>query len=226
MMVAARAQSPSVPPRSTENGARNNGAASIEAGPLQGLARATIAQIQLAFRYNEEERAHRREQVAAAVAAWRAAGRSAANDQLLTEWLREAIRKSMPGSREPLPELPKFTRPTAARPATTTATATLGNPAAAKNMLPSSTTRQKLVVQDAGAARRPVQSPRSAAEHSLVGNEPTGKDTATNRSLPSTSNTAHKVAAEQDGESDFWSAHPSNGELPAELSGDPFRDDP
>jgi hypothetical protein len=25
---------------------------------------------------------------------------------------------------------------------------------------------------------------------------------------------------------DFWTSHPANGELPAELSGDPFQDDP
>jgi hypothetical protein len=38
---------------------------------------------------------------------------------------------------------------------------------------------------------------------------------------------APKDAAAQDAQLDFWSGHPANSELPADLSGgDPFRDDP
>jgi hypothetical protein len=54
------------------------------------------------------EAQERQEQLDAAVAAWRAAPRSAANDDELAKWLRSAIRASMPGQREALPPIPNF----------------------------------------------------------------------------------------------------------------------
>jgi hypothetical protein len=83
-------------------------AAAPPTNKLQGLVNATAAQIQLAYRQYPEERAQRQEQLVAAVAAWRAAPRSEANNERLSAWLREAILNSMPGSKEPLPAVPNF----------------------------------------------------------------------------------------------------------------------
>jgi hypothetical protein len=80
------------------------------ASSLQALVNDVAAQIQLAYRQDPAERQRRHAELAAAVAAWRAGERSAANNRLLGEWLRAAIRSSMPGSTDPLPELPEFSR--------------------------------------------------------------------------------------------------------------------
>ena len=84
------------------------GAAAGAADKLQVLVNDTAAQFKLAYRQHPEERARRQEQLAAAVAAWRAAPRSEANNQRLAAWLRSAILSSMPGSHEPLPAVPSF----------------------------------------------------------------------------------------------------------------------
>ena len=91
---------------------------------------------------------------AAAVAAWRAAPRSAANDRLLEDWLRAAIRKSMPGSREPLPDLPKFERPVAVRPASSTMTTS--SPKSSPFEPPTAAVRQKPIVQKSDSMRAPT----------------------------------------------------------------------
>jgi hypothetical protein len=75
---------------------------------LQVLLNDTAAQIQLAYRQHPDEQTTRREQLAAVIAAWRAAPRSEANNERLANWLRAAIRSSMPGSNEPLPPTPSF----------------------------------------------------------------------------------------------------------------------
>lgn len=72
------------------------------------LARETWAQFDLAYKMHPNERELRHEQLAAAVNAWRAAPRTDANNERLNNWLRAAIRSSMPGSREALPPLPIF----------------------------------------------------------------------------------------------------------------------
>jgi hypothetical protein len=79
------------------------------ADKLQPLVNDTAAQIQLAYRQHPDEQATRREQLAAVIAAWRAAPRNEANNQRLANWLRAAIQSSMPGSNEPLPQTPSFT---------------------------------------------------------------------------------------------------------------------
>ena len=84
------------------------GAAPGAADKLQVLVNDTAAQLQLAYRQHPDERARRQEQLAAAVAAWRAAARSETNNERLATWLRAAIVSSMPGSKEPLPVVPSF----------------------------------------------------------------------------------------------------------------------
>jgi hypothetical protein len=84
------------------------GAAAPAADKLQLLVNDTAAQLQLAYRQHPDERARRKEQLTAAVAAWRAAPRSEANNERLATWLRAAILSSMPGSQEPLPAVPGF----------------------------------------------------------------------------------------------------------------------
>lgn len=68
----------------------------------------TSAHFQLVLRLHPNEARHRQAQLDAVVAAWRAAPRSAANDEQLMKWLRSAIRMSMPGQRETLPPIPDF----------------------------------------------------------------------------------------------------------------------
>jgi hypothetical protein len=76
--------------------------------PLQALLNDTVAQLQLAYRHNAPERRRRYDQLAVVLAAWRDAPRSDANNQLLEDWLRGAIRSSMPGSQLSLPGIPNF----------------------------------------------------------------------------------------------------------------------
>jgi hypothetical protein len=84
------------------------GAAPPAADKLQVLVNDAAAQLQLAYRQHPDERARRQEQLTAAIAAWRAAPRSEANNERLATWLRAAILSSMPGSQEPLPAVPSF----------------------------------------------------------------------------------------------------------------------
>jgi hypothetical protein len=75
---------------------------------LQALVNDTAAQIQLAYRLDPTERQRRHEQLEEAVKSWRTVQRSDANNRLLAEWLRAAMRNSMPGSVEALPAPPAF----------------------------------------------------------------------------------------------------------------------
>jgi hypothetical protein len=81
---------------------------------LQPLVNDAVAQLQLSYRFDAAERQQRYELIGRAVAAWNQSKRSAADNELLADWLRRAMRASMPGSREPLPSLPEFDRPIAA----------------------------------------------------------------------------------------------------------------
>jgi hypothetical protein len=83
-------------------------AATGSADKLQILVNDTAAQLQLAYRRHPDERIRRQEQLTAAVAAWRVAPRSEANNERLAHWLRAAILSSMPGSQDPLPAVPSF----------------------------------------------------------------------------------------------------------------------
>ncbi|MEX2308122.1 MAG: hypothetical protein WD738_11045 [Pirellulales bacterium] len=67
-----------------------------------------VAQLKVAFRHDAAERHDRYEQLAAVMESWRRADGSDANNRLLADWLRGAMRASMPGSRAALPQIPKF----------------------------------------------------------------------------------------------------------------------
>src|SRR4051812_18884336 len=72
------------------------GAAGGANDKLQILVNDAAAQLQLAYRQHPDERARRQEQLTAAIAAWRAAPRSEANNEQLANWLRTTILNSMP----------------------------------------------------------------------------------------------------------------------------------
>ena len=74
----------------------------------QALIKAASDQFQLLYRMRPSEAALRQAQLKTVVADWQAAPRSDANNERLTNWLREAIRSSMPGSRLPLPAATEF----------------------------------------------------------------------------------------------------------------------
>ena len=97
--------------------------------PLQVLVNDTAAQFQLAYRHNVAEHRRRYDELSHAVAEWRAADRSEENNRLLAEWLRNAMRRSMPGSREGLPPVPQFSSQTAeTEPPSLPADDSLGDP--------------------------------------------------------------------------------------------------
>ena len=56
-------------------------------------------QIQLAFRRDVEERALRLRETQEAIGLWKQSPRSAADEEVFRNWLRRAIRHSMPGAR-------------------------------------------------------------------------------------------------------------------------------
>jgi hypothetical protein len=120
---------------------------------VPSLVRETLAQFQIAYRMHPEEGQRRQEQLAAVVNAWRAAPRADANNDRLTNWLRAAIRASMPGSREALPASPTFTaeasketrsvvKPTALQPTLAEPIVAKPTPAAEPSPLPSKHTSE------------------------------------------------------------------------------------
>lgn len=74
----------------------------------QALIKAATEQFHLSYRLRPTEGELRQEQMKAVVAAWWVAPRTRVNDDRLNNWLHEAIRTSMPGSRDPLPPIPNF----------------------------------------------------------------------------------------------------------------------
>ena len=117
------------------------------------LVRETSAQFQIAYRMHPEEGQRRQEQLAAVVNAWRVAPRTDANNERLTNWLRAAIRASMPGSREALPASPTFTaaaskearsvvKPTVLEPTLAEPTVAKATPAAEPSSSPSKHTSE------------------------------------------------------------------------------------
>lgn len=86
-------------------------------GRLQTLVNDANAQFKLAYRKQPAEAQAREEKLNAAVSAWQATAKDATNNELLEQWLRSAIRSSMPGSRAALPAMPQFA-PRAAAPKT------------------------------------------------------------------------------------------------------------
>jgi hypothetical protein len=195
ILMATRVSSPSFA-QSPEVG-RRPAAASVSTGELQALINAAATQFKIAYRHHDAELAARREQLAAAIEAWHQAPRTGANNGLFAHWLREVIRQSMPGAREPLPMLPDFNPSTQPDPPRST-----------------TTTRQKPVMQTPAASGSVAS--ETDADYAVTTPLPTADEVA-----PPTGDESSAPAG------DFWSTHPAIGELPAELAtGDPFKDDP
>jgi hypothetical protein len=112
------------------------------------LIKATSEQFQIAYRMHPGQGRERQEQLTAVVAAWHAAARNDTNNELLTTWLRSAIRSSMPGSREALPQAPLFVHDEPVAKATKPATKEVRSaPAAASEPTPTIATLPKSIDQ-------------------------------------------------------------------------------
>jgi hypothetical protein len=75
---------------------------------LQPLVNDAVAQLKISYRHDSVEREARYEAIGQAVSAWNKSNRDQADNDRLAEWLRAAMRASMPGSHEAMPALPKF----------------------------------------------------------------------------------------------------------------------
>jgi hypothetical protein len=87
--------------------------ASQSAG-LQQLVQELSAQLWFSYRGRIPEHRLRHAQLAEAIEAWNASSQNAADRQVMTTWLLDAMRTSMPGSKKPMPATPKFTGSTEA----------------------------------------------------------------------------------------------------------------
>ncbi|MEX2316201.1 MAG: hypothetical protein WD669_03550 [Pirellulales bacterium] len=177
----------------------------MSAARLQSLANDSVAQLQLSYRHDSVERSRRYDELGQAIAAWNKSARSAADNERLAEWLRQAMRASMPGSREALPPLPEFPRPA---------------PTAEETPLPprppSSMTGNKLPT---------ASTPSPAAE-------PTPADPLPHENTPARAEqAAGEPVVEKVEKSDALpgtlTSKPVTAETPVDQAeGDPFRDDP
>ena len=86
---------------------------------LQQLVEEFSAQLWYSYRGRIPEHRLRHEQLAEAIEAWNASSQSAADRQVMTTWLRDAMRASMPGSNQPMPPSPEFAGSAASTPAPT-----------------------------------------------------------------------------------------------------------
>jgi hypothetical protein len=167
---------------------------------LQSLVNDAVVQVQLSYRQDPAERQRRHAELGHAVAAWNKSSRSPADNERLGDWLRRAMRASMPGSHEPLPPLPEF-----------------ASPAAPAEEIPTPTS------QSATETRTP---PLSAVE-SKTTVPPTKSNAGENPPKPVAADTPEPPAAKSESAPGIWTSHPAAAELPRDLlEGDPFRDDP
>ena len=77
---------------------------------LDRLSKALSYQLELAYRFDPEEHHRRHAAIAMTFKAWNASSRTAADYQAIDRWFRTAIRSSMPGSKDPMPTPPTFSR--------------------------------------------------------------------------------------------------------------------
>jgi hypothetical protein len=92
---------------------------------LQALVNDAAAQFLLAYRHDPAERERRFDELTLAIVRWNQSAHTEADNTALADWLREAMRSSMPGSVEALQPAPKF------QPAAAVVVAPAGAPAAA-----------------------------------------------------------------------------------------------
>lgn len=201
---------------------------------IRSLARAAQLQLQLNYRSNLPEFTRRNEQIRAALAAWQASPRSAADREAMTGWLRQAIRDSMPGSHQALPPLPKFV----ARPSQSS-----GNQTASSR--PHSVMRRQAATADSKSSSPSTTGKQSNDDPSThrQPNKPSIGDAVVNvREMPSTDQQPVADGSEQLSESELdlfesngaslWDDHPAESQwfddLPSDdaMDTDPFVDDP
>ena len=221
---------------------------------LQALVNDAAFQFKLTHRDNATKLADHHEQLRAAVAGWNASARNEADDRRLAEWLRGAIRASMPGSSGELPPVPKFDSkakpvppatpvlpdelpppPSQRENAVAQASAETGNEAPSPpngpslNRTPSvaPTNTPESATPAEQTLMRPTSGPSMAAdEFDLFNSEmdTSERDSPTEPAAAEAETTEESTAESVE---DFWSEHPASGELPDDLSsGDPFLDDP
>lgn len=116
-------------------------------------------QLELAFRSDRPELERRREQLDAALAAWGSSPRGPREEQVIVDWLQDALAKSMSGRSAQFPEAPDFTSPPASPslplPATKAVTPSRSPTPADSAPPPARPTPP--------AAQRPAQLPQAAA---------------------------------------------------------------
>lgn len=188
-------------------GAVANAQSSGDAG-LQRLVNDVAFQLDLSYRFNRQELNDRRATVQAALAAWGESSRSQADNETLASWLREAIRTSMPGTRQSLPAIPDFK--------TIAATEPLPGPSKTVDSTRATTRETQLSTTSAMEV-----GPEKTSEHTMMRPASATSTEVEKKSVPA------DVSEREEPLADFWSPHPANQELPDDLTtGDPFRDDP
>jgi hypothetical protein len=172
---------------------------------LQSLVNDAAVQLQLSYRHDPLERGHRHDELGRAISAWNKSARTAADNERLAEWLRQAMQVSMPGSREALPPMPEFpiSKPPAEvipLPVRPPASTTINKQPTAKMPTPAA---ESTAVESTPSASAPVRAEQAAGETAMEKVEKSD-------SLPGIPN-----------------GRPSATESPIDpVDGDPFRDDP
>jgi hypothetical protein len=170
--------------------------------PLQTLVNDAVVQLQLAYRHDPAERQRRYEVIGQAIAAWNKSTRTAADTELLSEWLRRSIRASMPGSREALPPAPEF----------------------AKRPVPPEEMPLPKATPDAAAPTSPAAAAQGSAEPSPTPGNPFADDKP---SAPNHNDANGQNEVAQPGDKLPAVLTGQSTEPPGDrMEGDPFRDDP
>lgn len=206
---------------------------------LQSLVTDTAYQLELSYRFNVTELEKRRDEVSRAIEAWNKSPRSEKENQQLADWLRSAIRASMPGSRAELPSLPEFASQRKAE--------SLPSPVAQEHTETNEATAGSSTTESPGTPvdSKPVETGTATAaqaptatKHTLLRPVSASSETESSASAqtPSQSSAPEAQAEQSTNNSDnseditddsFWKEHPASEALPADLmNGDPFRDDP
>lgn len=168
---------------------------------LQRLTNDLGLQLKLTYRHDLATHRERYAELAAALAAWNRSPRTDADYALMSDWLRTAIRNSMPGDGKPLPPPPTFSVP---------------QPVVAE--LPALKPTQS-------APSSVVEKPQSDSTSVVTKSVPPSVTRDAEQSAPpvATAKPTPPAQSTRPAPRDFWSKHPAA--RPLELD-NPFRDDP